>query len=343
MFIALFLPFVLSISGRITPITSSSFKKLIEKRLKNEIWIVMFHTDSNFQSKKLYPKFLNASIIAGGMFRFGVIDTKKQSLLARNFNLKRQPSYYVFYQDGQIEYDGSGEAEDIIEFASVYLVNNVLDVDESWLEVKKTPAAILFTNKKNTPILWTGISHVFGNVNRNNKNKVNIGICMNESLFKKFQVKTAPQIVFINKTYKYFYDGKLQFADIERTLNEFLSKSLKVETDDAPDRIMPSVDFASECIGKLKICVLYTKQEEDPSYEEMFRVYNKMQFKWFKGNKEIPFDFIKENEIWIYNPKIEGFLQVDHITSMGPILQKVYNSDVEWKRKYDLMNIKEEL
>ncbi|OHT00157.1 hypothetical protein TRFO_33231 [Tritrichomonas foetus] len=356
-------------SGRVTPITKSSFKRFIEKRPKNEIWFVMFHTDSNFQSQKLYPKFLNASVMAGGMFRFGVIDTKQQPLLTRQFKPKQRPSFIVFHQKGQTEYEGSGEPDDIIEFASQYLTDNTIEVDETWLkdlnsqnsknlprfdqkkndqniddhhnsdDAKnyKKPMAILFTKKKNTPILWTGISHVFANKN------VKIGVCRNESLFKYFDAQNVPQIVFINNTYNFKYTKKNHFANIERSLNKFLSKSLKVEKDEVPDVIMPSDDFASECIGRLKTCIIYSKQEEDPSYNEMFRVYKTMQFKWFKGTKGIPFDFIKENEIWVYNPKIDGFLKIDHVTLMGPILQKVYDSDVEWTRKFDLLNQNREL
>lgn len=338
----LFLTLSLSKSGRVIPITKSSFNRFIEKRPKDEIWIVMFHTDSNFQSKKLYPKFLNASTLASGMFRFGVIDTKKQPLLTRDFMLRSQPTYIVFHQNGQTEYDGDGDPDDLIEFASQYLTDNTIEINESWIkpsqDSKSKPAAILFTRKKKLPTLWKGISHVF-----KKKRNVIVGICRDEKLFSKFGVKNLPSIVFINSTYSYTYDKKLQFAKLERTLEKFLDKTLKIEKDDVPDMILPSNDFAFECIGRLKICIINAKKDEDPSFEEMHRVYSSMQFKWFKGVNGIPFDFIKENEIWIYNPKVDGFIKVDSIVSMGSILEKVYESSVDWTRKNDLVNKNVEL
>lgn len=338
----LFLALSLSASGRVIPITKSSFKRFIEKRPKDEIWIVMFHTDSNFQSKKLYPKFLNASTLASGMFRFGVVDTKQQPLLTRDFMLRSQPSFIVFHQKGQTEYDGDGDPDDLIEFASQYLNDNTIEINESFTlpsaETKSKPVAILFTKKKTIPNLWKGISHVF-----KKKRNVIIGICQDEKLFLKFGIKDLPSIVFINSTYNYTYTKKLQFAKLERTLEKFLSKNLKIEKDDIPDVILPSDDFSFECIGRLKICIIDTKKGEDPSFEEMHRVYSTMQFKWFKGISGIPFDFIKENEIWIYNPKVDGFIKVNSIVSMGGILEKVYESSVEWTRKNDLVNKNVEL
>ena len=337
----LFFTFSNSASGRVIPITKSSFTRFIEKRPKDEIWIIMFHTDTNFQSKKLYPKFLNASILAGGMLRFGVIDTKQQPVLTREFKLRSQPSFIVFHQKGQTEYDGDGDPDDLIEFASQYLIDNTVEINDSWImpspDTKSKPAAILFTRKKNVPTLWKGISHVF-----KKKKNVVIGICRNEKLFSKFGVKDLPSIMFINSTYKYTYK-KLQFAKIERTLEKFLSKDLKIENDDVPDVILPSNDFSFECIGRLKICIVDTKKGDDPSFEEMHRVYSSMQFKWFKGISGIPFDFIKENEIWIYNPKVDGFIKVDNIVSMGSILEKVYESSIDWTRKNDLVNKNVEL
>lgn len=338
----LLLPISFCASGRVIPITKSSFKRFIEKRPKDEIWIVMFHTDTNFQSKKLYPKFLNTSVLAGGMFRFGVVDTKQQPLLTRDFMLRSQPSFIVFHQKGQSEYDGDGEPDDLIEFASQYLKDNTVEINESWIppfnNAKSKPAAILFTKKKVVPTLWKGISHIFGK-----KKNVLVGICRSDEVFSKFGIKNLPEIVFVNSTFNYTYNKKLQFAKIERTLEKFLSKTLKIENDDVPDVILPSNDFSYECIGRLKICILNTKKGDDPSFEEMHRVYSTMQFKWFKGVSGIPFDFIKENEIWIYNPKVDGFIKVNNVVSMGDILEKVYESSVEWTRKYDLVNKNVEL
>lgn len=325
-----------SASGRVIPITKSSYTKFIEKRPKDEIWVVMFHTDTNFQSKKLHPKFLNASVLAGGMFRFGIVDTKQQSVLTRQFMLRQQPSFIVFHQKGQSEFTGDFEPDALIDFASQYLDDKSIEIDESWstsLPTNTKSMAILFTRKKNTPILWKGISHVFSK-----RKNLRIGICHNETLFHLFNVKTVPQIIFMNSTFKFTYSKKLQFAKIERTLDKFISKTLKIETEEVPDIILPSDDFPAECIGRLRICVLSTKEGPDTSFEELHRVYSTMHFKWFKGTSGIPFDFVKENEIWIYNPKVDGLIKVDNVVTMGDILEKVYESSASWTRRSELEN-----
>ena len=68
----------------------------------------------------------------------------------------------------------------------------------------------------------------------------------------------------------------------------------------------------------------------------MQRIYESMEYKWFEGSKGIPFNFIKENEIWIYNPKIDGFIKVSHITALASVLKRVYASQAEWTRKNEI-------
>jgi len=311
------------------PLTKSSFKRLVENRPKDEVWIVMLHTDSNFLSKKLHPKFIEASSLAGGMFRFGVIDTKAQPLLARSFNIKTQPSYIVFHQNGQSEYTGNGEPEDIIGFMSKYLEDDTKSVDEKWLSSKKAQA-ILFTEKKETPLLWVGLSHVF------KKKNVKIGVCKDPSLIKMFKIEKIPQIMFYNSTHSVSYSGKIEFAEIKRVFEDFAEGRYKIESKNT-SAIMKSSMFTEECIGGLKTCVLHTKNELDEGFAELKKKYSIMDYKWFYGTDNLPWEFLKNQQYCIYNPKIDGFRFIDKLTNLGPELERVFGATVEWIRRYDLM------
>ena len=331
MILSFFFCFIYSISGRAIPITKSSFKRLVENRPKDEIWILMLHTESNFLSKKLHPKFIEASKLAGGMFKFGVVDTKQQPLLTRSFNIKNQPSFMVFYPNGQTEYQGNGEPEDIISFLSKFLSDESKIVDESWFTKSKTPQAILFTEKKKTPTLWRGISNIF------KKKKVKIGICNDKKCLNHYEITTTPKIVFINESLTYIYNGTIEFAQVMRTLESFIENRFKIE-DKIPKEILSSSKFSEECIGGLRICVIHTKSDLDIGYEELKRKYSNLEFKWFTGNSNLPWTFMKENEFWIYNPKVDGLYNVDKLTNLGPILEKVFSATIEWIRRFDLMN-----
>lgn len=331
-FLPLLIHFSISASGRIRSLTKSSFTKFVEKRNKKEIWIVMLHTDSNYLSQKVYPKFLNASNLAGGMFKFGLIDTKAQTLLTRQLLPKNQPTIYVYHKDGHKEYDGDYEPYDLIDFASQYLSDDSREIDEEWATSITKPEAILFTKKEVTPSLWLGISHVF------EKRLVKIGICRNESLKALFNVDEFPAIVFVNKTMKHAYTGKLEFALIQRELQKFIDKELKFEDENKTKKIFPSSEFEKECIGGLKTCVLYaTKNVDDVDFKDMKRRYEDFKFKWFIGYEGIPFKFMKENSIWVYNPILDGFVEEEKLINLGTILEKVYASTIELTPRIDLM------
>jgi hypothetical protein len=317
-------------SGHYIPITKRSFTKLVEKRAKTDIWIIMLHTDSNYMSKQLYPLFVKASNMASGMFRFGLIDTKKEPLLARQFLSKEQPSYYIFSPKGQIEYTGSGEAEDIIEFASQFLADHTIEIDASWLTNRQEPAAILFTTKRTTPVLWIGVSHAFQN------RKVRIGTCRNRQLHPKFNITKAPAILFLNSTMIHRYNYSIDFPSIEKELNLFLSKELKVEDLTHFETILPAKSFESECIGGTRVCVIQTKNGKDEEFEEIRRVFEPLKYKWFQGG-EVPFDFMGGNELWVYHPRFDGFLKVSHLTALPSELEKVHAGRAVWKGRTDLV------
>jgi hypothetical protein len=312
--------------GRYVPITRASFRRLVENRPKHEIWVMMLHTDTNFLSKKLYPLFVNASNLAGGMFRFGVIDTKREPLLARQFRLNEQPGYLVFSSKGQTQYTGSGDPEDIIQFASTFLTDRAIEIGDDWLDNPR-PSAILFTEKKETPILWVGVSHAF------HKKNVRIGICRNHRLQQTYGFTHLPGILFVNKTLRYNYTGKITFPRIESELTKFIDKGLKFEDTSALNVVHPSAQFGQNCIGAITICVLNAKEEKDEAYEEIRRVFAHLKYKWFQGVKGLPFDFIRRGEVWIYNPRLDGLINVSHVPALADELRRVADGTMSWKSR----------
>lgn len=317
-------------SGRFTALTKSSFKRFVEKRPRDEVWVVMFHTSSNFNSKKIYPKFLNASKLAGGMFRFGVIDTKKEPLLTRQFMPKEIPTILVFSANGQSEYIGTGEPDDIIAFAAQYLNDQSVVIDASWLTEAKKARAILFTQKQETPMLWVGISHVF------HKKPVSVGICRDETLAKSFGVTEFPTILFVNSTCKYKYVGAIEFTGVARDLSKFIDKTLKTDDNSAADEIYPASEFEEKCLGGTRICVIDTN-ENDESFNEIHKRFRKAKFLWFRG-PGLEWDFVKENEIWIYNPKLDSLIQVSHHTLLADVLKNIDTATSEWRNRKDFLN-----
>jgi hypothetical protein len=118
-------------------------------------------------------------------------------------------------------------------------------------------------------------------------------------------------------------------------LSRFLNKELKTEEENV-EGIQPMTDFEAKCLGGQKMCIFQTKDEHDEGFSEVRRVYSQMKWKWFNGKDGIPWDFISQNEIWIYHPKFDGLIQVGTPSELADELKRVATSAVSWRSRSEL-------
>lgn len=311
--------------GYAKTLTDSYFTKFVENRKnKKEIWIVMLHTEGNKFSDEAFPKFIKASNLAEGIFRFGIVYTKRSPLTARKFVVKSVPSFWVFHEEGKTEYVGDGEPSDIINFCAEYLYDYTQEFTESWLQQTYKSYAVLFTEKEVTPNLWVGLSNSF-----NGNRKVRIGITRNPDLMKKFNVTKPPEIRFMNSTYNYTYVGKIEFRQIQRDLNAFIDKTLRVPGE-IPDIILPSTEFSKHCLGGVHKCIIYTKDSDELGWNRLRDKYSSMNYIWFQGHKELPWKFLKSSNFWVYNPITDMIIKIDSMSDVGPMLETIYTGGAAW-------------
>ncbi|EAX90319.1 hypothetical protein TVAG_234120 [Trichomonas vaginalis G3] len=310
--------------GYAKTLTDSYFTKFVEKRKnKKEIWVIMLHTEGNKFSDEAFPKFIKASNLAEGIFRFGIVYTKRNPLTARKFVAKSVPSFWVFHESGKTEYVGDGEPSDIINFCSEYLHDYTHEFDPTWLENSTKSLAVLFTEKEATPNLWMGLSNSF-----HGNRKVRIGITHSKDLIKQFQAN-PPEIRFMNSTLNYTYVGKIEFRQIQRDLNAFIDKQLRIPGE-IPDVVLDSTEFSKHCIGGVHKCIIYTKDTDQLGWNRLRDKYASMNYVWFQGKKELPWKFLKTANCWIYNPKTEMLIKVDSMSSVGPTLESIYSGEASW-------------
>ena len=309
----------LFISGMIQQITKPSFNKLINKRDPKTVWIVLFYSPSNYESEKAYPKFVDVSKEAGGLFKFGVVDTKTQSILCRSLKIKNIPVVRIYHHKGFSDYHGKLNPSELISAAGEYIQSNIKE-----LNLSKKAFTVLFT-ENSEPLIWRAISQRFKNV----------FISSNRTIAADFGINDFPGIVFVNRTTRFVYDDEMEFSAIERDYSLFRQGKLKAK-DAIPKEILPSTMIADTCVSGEAICIINTDPELNDDYKEIKRLYAGLPYKWFYGYDGVPFDFMKKNEIWIFNPKVDGFYNVDLISSLGTVLERVYEAKIEWKRKFDI-------
>ena len=324
MYILLLNAIAVSIKCRAMTLTKSSFNRLVTKKHGNDVWIVLFQTETDFLSKKILPKFNNISLSASGMFKFGIVDTKSQSLLSRELKIKTIPTIQIYHKNGNVTFND--DLSGLIDFASQFINDNIIEVNEKMVNEPKSPLAVLFTNKVETPLLWKGLSHVFQNKN------VKIGICRNESLFKTLHIDKVPTILFVNKTHKLQYQDKINFLKIERSFQNFIDKTFIIED---KVKIYQLSEFEQICYSEDQICVINMNNIDEKSYKRIIQTYKIKQIKWFKGYDETKFKFLTDNSIWIYYSKKEGFINAKD--NLHQIIQNINTPDLKWKHKRELM------
>jgi hypothetical protein len=72
--------------------------------------------------------------------------------------------YLSFFHPGGEEYQPATNlsAGDVVNIASLFLPDFVEKADDKWLKTnEQNPTAILFTEREQTPVLWTAIAGAF--------------------------------------------------------------------------------------------------------------------------------------------------------------------------------------
>lgn len=336
-FMLLYFFSIIFYSNRVKFLTNKNFDNIIKKIKKDDIFIIMLHTDSNYLSNEKLKEFEKASNLADGMFRFGLIDTKTQPLLARRFKSMKIPSYFVYTKDGVEEYNGSGDYMDIIEYCKKHIKDYSSVVDEKWKEYhdNNEDLAILFTKKEETPTLWQGISYVFRN------KKVRIGICRDETMIRYFNISTIPSIFFFNKTYSYHYIGKKETMPLSRELDLFLQKRLYTQKNYSRD-LLSSEEFSKYCIKGNFLCILSTDDENKKTFLDIKAQYGNDETMWFIGNKDLPWKRLIEYKYCIFNPMYEKIIPTNKASELISVLSDV-DSQYKWISLRDFEQFTSEL
>ena len=310
-------------------LTPANFIKYVEGHLRNEVWFIMFSGSSCPACHEALPKFVNASEIAGGMIKFGVIDAQMSGELSEKYNVKSLPHFLIFHDETFTEYLGKRNPRDFVNTAATFLPNYIHEIDESWKSSSlEQPSAILFTNRDTIPPIWIGIGAYF------HGKSIRIGICRNSDLMNSFNLIEPPKIYFMNGTNFEIYEGNNDFNSIKTSIEKFFVKRLinKIEEDD--ENIFYSLNlFNEKCLGGRKNCIIFIGKKPSKELEKIKELYSKPKMLWFNGINDLPFEFLKKGGIWIYNPRRDAFIYSNNIKEFSETLDRVRDGGANWIKK----------
>jgi thiol-disulfide isomerase/thioredoxin len=321
-----------------TPVqlTTSTFRRLVQGRKSHEVWLVMFAGPNCPACQEAYPHFSNASNIAAGMIRFGIVDIQRSQEVANEYDVRTLPTFRIFYSRGDTEFVGKRKEREFMNQAASFLDDLSQPVERSWLDsMLARPSAILFTEKPKTPPIWAGVAAFFyGKL-------VRIGISKEDpEMMKLFNITNTPKIVFMNGTGRKIYDGKIAFRNLKNAIESYFEKRLKSGSDEAieADFLTPG-DFEPKCLGGRQNCIIYIGTNPHPTLQQLAKRHASRRMRWFVGVHELPYPFMNPGEVWIYNPRRDGFVKVDDIAELSNAIDLMLDGTAKWTSRQKLLQV----
>ncbi|OHS96888.1 Thioredoxin family protein [Tritrichomonas foetus] len=316
-------------------LTSSTFKKLVDGRKKNDVWFVMFSGPDCPACKQAKPIFRNASKVSGGMVKFGYIDANRAPDLSQKYDIRAIPYFRIFYNNGETEYNGDRKVKSFLSASANYLQDFSIKIDENWKETcLMKPGAILFTDKEKTPPLWRGISSYFYG------KSIRVGISKSDQKMNDFfGIEKVPEVLFLNGTHDKHIKitSHVNFTSLRLQIEEFFGKRLSNDsgaTEDDENKEFTTPDrFNDVCLGGRQNCILVVAKKPTEKLTKIIKMNQRHKFKWFVGDRNLPYPFMGKGGVWVYNPRRDGFIHVESVQELPATIDHVLDGAARWTKR----------
>lgn len=321
----LLLSFIISLSetaGKVTTLTMENWDTLIEKRSSESVWMVMFTSESCPACKMTYPIFQKAAIESDGMVSFGTVRTDLEEGLRMKYNIQYLPTFLIFSKDGKSEYSGKRNERSFVNTAAKFIPDKTVQVESSWKK-DGIDSVILFTDKDKTPPIWAAISCEF-------QGKIRVGITSEPDLSALYEIDKKPAIVLINQTHKIIYSGKLSFLSLHQTIVDFMHKEYVEPFQFNTEFYLPE-EYSEECNEFTGYCVIHAVPDLDPKMRSAHEKFKSNRLKFFYGDEDLPFGFIKKGDIFIFAPHRHSVMKVDSPNELIVSISSIFDGSAKWE------------
>jgi thiol-disulfide isomerase/thioredoxin len=317
------LSFSVSFGANVKELTTSNFGKEVDKRDNMTVWAVMFHGTHCPACQMAYPEFIEAANEAVGMVKFGQVDTGTHYQLGSRFQIRSIPQFIMFHPGGQVPYSRGRDSRQLLNEACRYIPQLAEPVDQSWLPAEGSKFAILFTDKRSCPPIWSAISCHLRN------STIRVGICRNVTLQHLFNVTRTPTILMIDGTVTMPFAGKITFPTIQKTIKDFFAGVLKPPPSPTPKVIKPNIrplldlsEFNKECKNHGKFCVVEGSEKAGQKYELTAVKYRNDPFRFYLCGEKCPLVFARSG-VWIFHHRRESVIRLDDSEDLNANLDRV--------------------
>lgn len=309
-------------AGRVVPLTMENWDSLVEKRDLDTVWLVMFTSETCPACKVTYPIFQKAAIEADGLVNFGLVRADLDEGLRLRYNIQYLPTFVIIHKKGKADYTGKRTERSFVNTAAKFIPDKTMHVEKSWL-TDNSDSIILFTEKDKTPPIWSAISCVF-------QGKIRVGITDDDEIAQSYKIDKRPAILFVNKTDQIVYHGKNSFLTLKQSVDDFMAKEYEEPFQYNVEFFLPE-EYESECAQTSGYCIIHVNPDLDPKMSAAYQKFKNNRLKFFYGDEDLPFDFMKKGDLFIFHPNSYAALKVGSPSELSIAISSIFDGSAQWK------------
>jgi hypothetical protein len=308
--------------GLIT-LNSVLFRRYVENREPYQPWLVAFTRNGSKKCAACIPVLEQVAAKCYGYMFVGKIDQDKELLLAHDYKVKRNWTIFLFNESGHVQFTSPCNSQQYYRLLVDNLPNDVLDADPSWIKSSaKRPSAILFTSRFRVPHMWRAVAGYFKD------RGLRVGLCTEPEYFEKFGVKSVPTVLYLNRSGQYPVRNVPDYKALRNTLNQYRRNKRPLEKP-VIQRFFLASQFKDECIGN-RICVFDTSQSIDSRFALKETRFPDERLRFFSGSTDLPYPFMKADELWIFSGDGSGLNPVSDIQELDYIIKFTLKGSIKW-------------
>lgn len=298
------------------------FRRYVEARNPIQPWLVAFIRNGSKKCSRCVPYLEQVASRSYGYMFVGTVDQDKEPLLVKDYGVKKNWTLFLFDKNGHHQITFPCDPQRYYRLLVDSLPNEVLDVDPTWLKTsKKKPSAILFTSQFKVPHMWRAISGYFKGILR-------IGLCTENDYFEKFQITRTPTVLYLNSSGQYQVRNVQDYKTM-RSYLELMRKNKPLPIKPVIQRFFLSSDFNEKCVDGT-ICVFHASKSIDTRFQLKETRFSDEKLRFFSGVNDLPYKFMKENDLWIFNGDRSGLIPVTDFQDLDEMIKFVLKGSIKW-------------
>jgi hypothetical protein len=300
------------------------FRKIVFHRDAFDVWVSAMSAPDFPGHTQAMTALDDAFKLGKGFLKFAYLDCIKNTYIPRRLNLTKQPYFCVFHAAGEDCRPGQDlSGRDVVNLASAFLPDFTETANAKWIRANEQhPAAILFTEREYTPVLWVAVATAFRG------SQLKIAVSRDKEFAKALNVSQFPTILLHNLTHNIVYEGENEYITMKTNLKKFMLKRLlKVRSN---LKVRPLAEFDNLCQGLDKICIVHAVSELAPELERLRVKHQTGLFEFFFGTGG---EEVGDGAVVVNWPGKNRFIRVSNIEELEGVLSQILDGTAVWSEK----------